>query len=105
MNTANSQDIMENLLTCGDTENLPVVEELNCLIYRNPDSQLKEKKPASQVDQIWTANKDKVTVQVWESRANIRIRVAQKSRRDVSMKSIADIAVNAIIDELRRESQ
>lgn len=100
-----AQDVMDNLLSCEDGEQLPDVEELNCLIYRNPDSIPANATTGNQVDQIWTASKDQVTVQVWESRANIRIRVSQESHQDISMKGIADIAVKAIIAELRRDSQ
>ena len=102
MSAVKAQDVMENLLSCGDSDQLPDAEELNCLIYRNPDSLPDNDEVENQVDRIWTATKDKVTVKIWESRANIRIRVAQDSHRNISMKGIADIAVKAIIEELRR---
>ena len=99
------QDVMDNLLSCEDAEQFPEGEELDYLIYRNPDSLSAHASTGNQLDQIWTASKDKVTVQIWESRANIRIRVSQQSHRDISMKGIADIAVKAIVNELRKDTQ
>jgi len=100
-----AQDVMDNLLSCETGEQLPETEELDYLIYRNPDSLDADDSTETQFDHIWTASKDKVTVQICESRANIRIRVSRQSHQDISMKGIADIAVKAIIDELRRKAQ
>jgi hypothetical protein len=100
-----AQDVMDQLLHCGATETVADSEALNSLIYRNPQEQQPPGSTGNHVDQIWTASRDKVTVQIWESRANIRIRVAPEVHQGVCMKSIADIAVKAIVDELRRDSQ
>ena len=99
-----AQDVMDKLLHCGATDPIPDSEVLDSLIYRNPQSLEASASTGKQIDQIWTASRDKVTVQVWDTRANIRIRVAPDAHQDVCMKTIADIAVKAIIDELRRDS-
>ena len=96
-----AQDVMDKLLNCEKSEQIPGSQALDCLIYRNPDGA----DNSDQIDRIWTVTRDKVTVQIWESRANIRIRVAPDSHPDISMKEIADIAAKAIVDELRRDTQ
>ena len=105
MSALKAQDVMANLLNCENSDPLPDAEELNYLLYRNSEKPLDALEGPCDVDQIWTASQDKVTVQLWESRANIRIRVARDSNMNISMKGIADIAVKAIIEELRRATQ
>jgi hypothetical protein len=100
-----AQDVMDNLLSCEAVESFPAAEKLDYLIYRDPDKLSTEPPGENQCDQIWTASQDKVTVQIWESRANIRVRVSQKTHPDLCMKGIADIAVQAIIEELRRDTK
>ncbi len=99
-----AQHVMDKLLNCEKGEPLPESEALDCLIYRNPDSLPANPGTGDNIDRIWAAARDKVTVQIWESRAKIRIRVAPDSHPDISMKKIADIAARAIEDELRRDS-
>ena len=100
-----AQHVMDKLLNCEKSEQLPDSEALDCLIYRNPDSLPTSADHGDHIDRIWTATRDKVTVQIWESRANIRISVAPDSHPNISMKEIADIAAKAIVDELRRDTQ
>jgi hypothetical protein len=100
-----AQDVMDKLLSCEESDQLPEARELNQLIYREDDSVLDEATTANQADQIWTASNDKVTVQVGESRAKIRVKVSQQAHQRLSMKAITDIAVKAITDELKRDTQ
>jgi hypothetical protein len=52
----------------------------------------------------WQIEEDDVVVQVSESKARIRIKVDGETRRTISMDRIADIAIEAILAELRSES-
>ena len=51
-----------------------------------------------------SASNDDVSVQVYESRANIRIKVGGSLIQSVSMDRIADIAIEAVLAELRKEA-
>lgn len=102
----NKDDIMGDLLNDRGDNSLPSVEELNCLIYRDP----KDLAPLADVAgaepaKSWQSARENVTVQIWESRANIKIRVAAESKASLSMNRIADIAVKAILEELKKEEQ
>jgi hypothetical protein len=92
-------------LSAEDSDDPAAIEELNCIIYRGAEDTPPAQQDSANVDQIWTATKDKVTVYVWESKANIRIRVSQSEHKDISMEKIADIAVKAIIGELQGDQQ
>jgi hypothetical protein len=100
-----AQQVMDKLLHCAVDDTVADSEALNRLIYRDPRNLQAHAGTGNHVDQIWTASRDKVSVQIWESRASIRIRVAPDTHKDVSMKAIADIAVKAIVEELRRDRQ
>lgn len=110
-----TQDVMDKLLSCEAVEPLPETLMLNQLIYREDNYRadnyredkvlLDGEEAGDRVDQIWTASNDKVTVQVWDSRAKIRLKVSQQAHQNICMKSIADIAVKAILDELKRDAQ
>ena len=115
-----TQDVMDKLLSCEAVEPLPETQMLNQLIYREdiyPEDNYREdnyredkvlldgEEAGDRVDQIWTASNDKVTVQVWDSRAKICLKVSQQAHQNICMKSIADIAVKAILDELKRDAQ
>jgi hypothetical protein len=105
MVAAKAQDAMDKLLSCDEPEPLPETGELNELIYREDDGALMDVGTAARVDRIRNAGDDTVTVQVGESRAKIRVTVAPDAQQNLSMKTIADIAAKAIIDELKRDTQ
>lgn len=96
------KDIMDSILEghAHDTEDR--VDQLNCLIYKNDKSEetlLLENGEKS----VWQASKDNVTVQVWEGRAKIKVKVSPGKNKKISMKRIANIAVDAILEELNKE--
>ena len=96
------KNIMDNILVGHGDEFADRVEELNCLIYRN-DPHLKNELIESQADTIWQASKENVSVQVWEGRAKIKVKISPGEKKNISMKRIANIAVNAILEELKKE--
>ncbi|MDA3916014.1 MAG: hypothetical protein PF690_03470 [Deltaproteobacteria bacterium] len=96
-------DIMDNILeSLGSVSDFAApVKELDCLIYKN-SSKIKDEILENNGEKIWQASKDNVSVQVWEGRAKIKVRVSQ-GKKTISMKQIAQIAVNAIAEELKKE--
>ena len=100
------KNIMDSLLVGQDADVEGRIEQLNCIIYKNdPDdgaiiedelSELKEPK-------VWQASKNDVSVKVWESKAKIKVKVSSGKYKHISLKRIANIAVDAILEELRKE--
>jgi len=101
---ADKKDIMDSILAADDKEFAGQTRDLDCLIYRNEDPEPAtpgegEPTPAS----YWKVSKGPVTVETWEERAKIKIKVAAGKAKHMSMKRIASIAVDAIMAEIEKE--
>ena len=96
------KDIMDNILVDNGDEFASRVEELNCLIYKN-GHEFGDENSEEGTGKVWQASKDNVSVQVWESKAKIKVKVSFLNKKIISMKRIADVAVNAILEELKKE--
>ena len=98
------KNVMESILGADDKEFEGSAKELDCLIYKGsakdapPEPALS---PSSQAS--WTATKGDVSVEIWEGRAKIRIKVGSDDSTHVSMRKLANIAVDAIMAELQKE--
>ncbi|MEN8211087.1 MAG: hypothetical protein ABFR31_05170 [Thermodesulfobacteriota bacterium] len=68
-------DIMDNILEDLGSDFAASVEELDCLIYKN-DSKIKDEVVKNHGEKIWQTSKDNVSVQVWEGRAKIKVKVS-----------------------------
>ena len=89
------KDIMDSILDGQEDEFSARIQELDCLIYKS-DSTIQDAK-------IWQASKENVSVQVWEGKAKIKVKVSPGKKETISMKRIASIAVDAILEELKKE--
>ena len=78
------------------------VDQLDCLIYKNNDG-FKDDKSEKPEGNVWQFSKENVSVQVWEGKAKIKVKVSQGKTKYMSMRRIADIAMNAILEELNKE--
>ena len=94
-------DVMDTILEGLGNDFAAPVEELDCLIYRK-DAKIKDEILENDGERTWQASKDNVSVQVWEGKAKIKVKVSQ-GKKTISMKQIAKIAVNAIVKELKKE--
>ncbi len=97
-----TKDIMDDVLVGHGEEFAARVKELDCLIYRN-DSSMEDEISEDQGGKIWQTLKENVSVQVWESKAKIKVTVSPGKKENISMKRIANIAMNAILEELKKE--
>jgi len=97
----NKNNIMENILVGDGDEFEARAKELDCLIYKS-DPKIKSEILEDKNGKIWQASRENVSVQVWESKAKIKVKVVPGGKT-ISMKKIADIAVNAILAELKKE--
>ena len=96
------KDIMDSILDHNDEEFAGRTRELDCLIYRSEDG-IKTEKVAGQEEESWKISKDNVSVEIWEGKAKINVRVSPGTGPNISMKRIASIVVDAILEELKKE--
>ncbi|MFO7753559.1 MAG: hypothetical protein R6V41_10615 [Desulfobacteraceae bacterium] len=112
MNDEDKKDVMDNILA-GRDDLSPRHEELDCFIYRTDESgSVKEIHPYEsgrapiEEERKWEFTKDNVTIQVWPAKARIRFKIAAgEKKRNVSLKQLANVAVEAIIKELQKEDK
>ncbi|MCP3875620.1 MAG: hypothetical protein GY699_21005 [Desulfobacteraceae bacterium] len=93
---------MDNILGGQENELSTRIDELDCLIYKN-DPQVKNELLEDKGKRVWQTSKENVSVQVWEGKAKIKVKVSPKGKRNISMKRIANVAVHAILEELKKE--
>ncbi|MDD9303953.1 MAG: hypothetical protein HUK40_17050 [Desulfobacter sp.] len=100
---AKKKDVMESILGADDKEFESSTRELDCLIYRTGNQASKKEvvEPASPAS--WKASKGNVSVEIWEGKAKIKIKVGSGEATHVSMRKLASIAVDAIMAELEKE--
>ncbi len=96
------KDIMDSILNGHDEEFANRTRELDCLIYRN-DEEVIEKKSTRRAKESWKISKGNVSVEIWEGKARIKVKMAPGIGQDISLKRLASIAVDAILEELKKE--
>jgi hypothetical protein len=96
------KDIMDSILGHDDQEFASRTRELDCLIYRNEDG-MKKEELAGRKEKSWKISKDNVSVEIWEGKAKINVKVSPGTGPNISMKRIASIVVDAILEELKEE--
>ncbi|MCP3941354.1 MAG: hypothetical protein GY710_07710 [Desulfobacteraceae bacterium] len=96
------KDIMGSILGHNDEEFANKTRELDCLIYRTDDGKYK-KAVVRQTDESVKVSKDNVSVEIWEGKAKINVKISSGAGPGISMKRIASIVVDAILEELKKE--
>ncbi len=105
MSRKDNKSIIDDILSEKSADILPGMDELECLIYRDP-SDLPEEDCCDIADAgLIEITRNDVTIKVWESKAKLRLRVTPETKAAISMKRIADIAMDAILAELKKESK
>ena len=102
------KNVMDSLLGTDDKAFEGSAKELDCLIYRGNFDEIKSDSPESDSDtssssSSWIASKGNVSVEIWEQKAKIRIKVGGDGVSHISMRKLASIAVDAIMAELQKE--
>nr|WP_319393373.1 hypothetical protein [uncultured Desulfobacter sp.] len=97
------KNVMDSLLSTDDETSHGSARELDCLIYRGGPNEAKPDLPEPTSTPSWSASKGNVSVEIWEGKAKIRIKVGGDDASHISMRRLASIAVDAIIAELQKE--
>ena len=97
-------DVMGSLLSDTSDDDIPEVEQLNCLIFSDLNGPFDGDIEGSETDPAWKTENDKLTIQVWETNGRVRIKVSPKPETRVSVKHLGEIALNAIMEELEKDS-
>ncbi len=102
-----NKDIIDNILSGKDDKSVPEIRELDCLIYRSGmDMPATESLLSNgEKDKPLKMSKDNVSVEVWKSKVKIRVRVSPESKGNISIERIANVAMDAILKELRKEAK
>ena len=101
MASKKQKDLIDEILSGGDESASPETKALDCLIYRN-DSDLPEETSGEEGNYYEKSSKN-VTVRVWDSKAKIRVKVSPDNRAAISIERIADLIMDAILKELKKE--
>ncbi|HAR34744.1 MAG TPA: hypothetical protein DCR95_11855 [Desulfobacter sp.] len=97
------KNVMDSLLCTDDKAFEGSTKELDCLIYRGSEDESKSDLPEPILNPSWTEFRGNVSVEIWEGKAKIRIKVSGDDNAHVSMRKLASIAVEAIMAELQKE--
>lgn len=100
---ADKKDVMDSILGGDGGEFAGDTQELDCLIYRQGEPAADSGETEQTAPSSWKVSKGPVTVETWEGKAKIRIKVAAGTAGSMSMKRIASIAVDAIMAEIEKE--
>jgi hypothetical protein len=103
LGAAETGDIMDLLLSAKNHDLHATASKLDDMLYRDPASAPATAMAGNSIDRLWTPDKDQVAVEVSGSHANIRISIADAEHKPVTMHELADVAVKAIVNELRRD--
>jgi hypothetical protein len=98
-----SSDIMNRILSGREDEPTREGTRLDCLIYRNASDLPEHLMPDD--GKVLELTRGNVSVQVWESRAKIRVKISSGSDKVLSMTRIAQVAMDAILEELNKEAE
>ncbi|MFO7750676.1 MAG: hypothetical protein R6V54_11360 [Desulfobacteraceae bacterium] len=101
MASKKQKDIIDEILSGDDESTSPETKALDCLIYRN-DSDLPEE-TSGEGGKYYEKSRENVTVRIWDSKAKIRVKVSPDNRAAISIKRIADLVMDAILKELKKE--
>jgi hypothetical protein len=97
------KNVMDSLLGTDEETSDGSAKELDCLIYRGGPNRAKPDLPEPTSTPSWSVSKGNVSVEIWEGKAKIRIKVGGDDTSHISMRKLASIAVDAIIAELQKE--
>nr|WP_319491538.1 hypothetical protein [uncultured Desulfobacter sp.] len=97
------KNVMDSLLGTEDETPDGTARELDCLIYRGGPNEAKPDLAEPTSKPSWSVSKGNVSVEIWEGKAKIRIKVGGDDASHISMRKLASIAVDAIIAELQKE--
>ena len=99
---AKKKDIMDSILDHDAEAFAGRARELDFLIYRSGEG-MKKEEASGPAEDSWKISRDNVSVELWEGKAKIKVRVSPGTGPGISMKRIASIVVDAILEELKRE--
>ncbi len=98
------KNVMDCLLGTDDKAFDGSAKELDCLIYRSGTDEAEQHSLPEQVSEpSWTSFRENVSVEIWEGKAKIRVKVGGNDTSHVSMRKLTSIAVDAIMAELQKE--
>ncbi len=104
--TEEKKDIMNSILSDADDALADRSKDLDFLIYQCGDGVQGEGAglPDTHDQKSIKVSKGNVSVEIWEGRAKIKVKVSPGIDTGISMEKIATIAVDAILEALKKET-
>ena len=99
------KDIIDEILSGKDDKQSPELEALDYLIYRSADDLPNGSSETETGETTWEESRGNVSIQVWKSKAKIRVKASPEIKKTLSISRIATIAMNAILEELKKEGK
>ncbi len=104
-----NKDIIDIILNDNDDRSSPDLEALDCLIYRSstdiPVTDSNSFKPDTENCEVLEISRGNVSVKIWKTKTKIKLRFSPELKGNISIKRIADIAIDAILKELQKETK
>lgn len=100
------KDIMDSILSDADDTLADRSNDLDFLIYQCGDGVQSQDAglPDTNEQKSIKVSKGNVSVEIWEGRAKIKVKVSPGTDTGISMEKIATIAVDAILEALKKET-
>ncbi|WP_261844827.1 hypothetical protein [Aliamphritea ceti] len=102
MHNPQPNDIMGLLLNDDVSDDIAELEQLNNLIFCDADNTAEAATEISQGELIWREENDKFAIHVWKIDEKISLKFISKSKTEVSVQRLAKIALNAIMEDLKK---
>ncbi|WP_432473404.1 hypothetical protein [Amphritea sp. HPY] len=95
-------DIMGLLLNDDVNDDIEELELLNNLIFSDAENIDKREAGKHQGELVWQEDSDKFAISIWKLKGKISLKVTSKSKTEVSIPRLAKVALNAIMEDLKK---
>ncbi|RTE65670.1 hypothetical protein EH243_10365 [Amphritea opalescens] len=97
-----NRDIMDSLLSDDVDDSIDELQQLNNIIFCDAEDSVVAEPPKNQGELIWETENDQFAIHAWKLKGKISLKFITKSKTNVSVERLAKIALNAILDDLKK---
>ncbi|WP_417222672.1 hypothetical protein [Amphritea sp.] len=95
-------DIMGLLLSEEVDDNIDELQQLNNFIFCDSEETATKAAPKDQGELIWETENDQFAIHAWKLKGKISLKFITKSKTNVSVERLAKVALNAILEDLKK---
>lgn len=97
-----NRDIMDSLLSENVDDSIDELQQLNNIIFCDAEDTPVNEAPKGQGELIWETENEQFAIHAWKLKGKISLKFITKSKTNVSVERLAKIALNAILDDLKK---